>query len=924
MYTNGDKHTGHKESYCLSTNKESISQERSCFYESAFWAAFEVGDKPGLLFNTEGRIVHSNKKLRALIGYEESELRNTYIWDRLFNPLEQKRIKKIFRQIKETASLPMQSLEVETIKEDGSNLISEIQLVILKNSEDDVIGYYAIITPVISMVSKYSEGSKGIALDSTKKIEWEAVFQPGIGLTDVVISDSIEVILGFSPGYFRDPKIIYSIVHPDDREPIKQLANESSLQSKKLIEFECRVTSGSGILKNLFCSVHIDYQDDNSYQLNGLVYDITGGEESQVSNSLLPDLFNDVAKYHTPALFFFSVVEGAVQCFSNMNESAPQLLGLPKEEILNMRFHDVQFSKEIKDAIQYCIEKNEACAKMTEGTINTLGQKINVEVTCSVSLFEESLQVILSVADTTFKKRLQTELIESELRFSQIAEALKQAVYIRDASTDKFIFISNNYKKHFDLTDDMLVKDSFVFIERVHPMDMYIVTELIRRMKEGQPCEAEYRIVLNDKQIRWKYEQIVPVINEVDVAERYIGIIDDVTGRRNAVEALKESESKFRSVIENSAEGIILSNGQGTIIEYNKALEQITGYSREEIIGENVSSFIAKISVDSETEHRQHNLSGDISRSYTGDFHNRSKLREVNIVHKDGRVRTLQETITPIPTRSGIYTVSIKRDVTEQKVIENRLFEYAEELKELNNSKDKFFSIIAHDLRSPLQALIGFSELLFSTGAKRSITENAAIAGKIHYVSKQLYDLLENLLYWSRMQIGTIHFQPSTLSAADIVDGTIGLFSANSEKKKISVINSIDRNCLIEADENMMQLVLRNLLSNAIKFTKSGGTIIFSSEYKKEKVNNQTKYFVEFAVSDSGIGMSEEIVQNLFSIEKNIARPGTERERGNGLGLILCKEFVQKHGGNIWVSTKTDEGSVFYFTIPMALPGNDD
>jgi ligand-binding sensor domain-containing protein/signal transduction histidine kinase len=232
-----------------------------------------------------------------------------------------------------------------------------------------------------------------------------------------------------------------------------------------------------------------------------------------------------------------------------------------------------------------------------------------------------------------------------------------------------------------------------------------------------------------------------------------------------------------------------------------------------------------------------------------------------------------------------------------------------EQLQTLNSTKDKFFSIIAHDLRSPFQSLIGLSDLLLQEVSKSEHDDLKMYSRMINESSHHIYDLVENLLSWSRTQRNKISFEPAEINLASIIEETIALFQPNLTEKNLSVEKHLTaaRNGI--ADRNMIEFIVRNLISNAIKFTSLNGRIIL---YLTDKTN-----YLQAEISDTGIGISAENQQKLFMLDSNFSNEGTNGEKGTGLGLIICKEFIEKNNGRIWVESKPGIGSSFFFTIPV-------
>lgn len=281
------------------------------------------------------------------------------------------------------------------------------------------------------------------------------------------------------------------------------------------------------------------------------------------------------------------------------------------------------------------------------------------------------------------------------------------------------------------------------------------------------------------------------------------------------------------------------------------------------------------------------------------------------IISESGKLKYItQRTETSFDEKGNpLSTIGSVQDITESKLAENLLFEQKKQLQELNATKDKFFSIIGHDLRSPFAGIIGFSDFLLKNLKILSVAETDKYVGVINSSVKNTLDLLDNLLLWSKSQTGKISFSPKKIVLASIIREVITASNSIAKIKNISLnLNKADE-FDVYADENMLLIILRNLISNAIKFTEMGGHVNISLR----SIDKQ----VEITISDDGVGMSDEIRESLFDISSNVTTIGTADEKGSGLGLVLCKEFVLKHGGSIWVESEEGKGSDFKFTLPL-------
>lgn len=249
----------------------------------------------------------------------------------------------------------------------------------------------------------------------------------------------------------------------------------------------------------------------------------------------------------------------------------------------------------------------------------------------------------------------------------------------------------------------------------------------------------------------------------------------------------------------------------------------------------------------------------------------------------------------------------ILRDITFQKLAEIQIQKFAEELKNLNETKDKFFSIISHDLKTPINGLLGYAEILANEIDLLEMEEIKEFAGNIAEISKSTNSLLNNILDWSRVQTGRISFQPDNLDLIYHCNRILNLLNASASNKNISLVNLIKEGTQIYADENMLHSIIINLIGNAIKFTHNDGTVRIACE--------ELENYFHLSVCDNGIGIPGEDIGKLLDSKIIYSTNGTAKEKGTGLGLLLCKEFVEKHSGRIWVESELGKGTTFHFTL---------
>ncbi len=261
-------------------------------------------------------------------------------------------------------------------------------------------------------------------------------------------------------------------------------------------------------------------------------------------------------------------------------------------------------------------------------------------------------------------------------------------------------------------------------------------------------------------------------------------------------------------------------------------------------------------------------------------------------------------------------------ELTERTRAEIALQRANQELIKLNADKDKFFSILAHDLKGPFMPLLGNLQLLMSSAEVWSQDEIRTMTSSMYISAKRVMSLLESILEWARLQMGRMSYNPSPLNLTEIVERNIYLMGDGALRKKLQLINQLEPFVAVEADESMIDTVFRNLLSNAIKFTPQGGQIILSTklhplEGGQPDDEPPSPRFVAVSVRDTGVGISQAEVEKIFTIGGHHSTIGTDEEQGTGLGLVICREMIHRHGGQIWVESEVGHGTTFTFTIPL-------
>lgn len=369
-------------------------------------------------------------------------------------------------------------------------------------------------------------------------------------------------------------------------------------------------------------------------------------------------------------------------------------------------------------------------------------------------------------------------------------------------------------------------------------------------------------------------------------------------------------EQRLALALKGATDGLFDWDVVSNSIYYSPRWKEILGYRNEEIENEYDSwlKLLYKDDLDTAIKKLKIFLSGK-KDNYESEF---------KMMHKDGTPRNILARGFAIRSESGevIRIVGTHLDITKLKQTELELRkakERAEEneakFKELNSTKDKLFSIIAHDLRSPFSSILEYTELLIENIKDYNVKESQQFLSIISSSAKDTLVLLDNLLAWTLLQTGQIELRPKYIRLQPIIEEVIEDLQLSATVKSIT-LNLINSNVdEVFADQYLIKIILRNFISNAIKFTNSNG--------KVEVYLSLNQNCTEISILDNGVGISGEIQRNLFSIDKKFTSRGTAGEKGSGLGLVLCKEFVGKHGGRITVESKEGKGSNFKFTLPL-------
>lgn len=421
--------------------------------------------------------------------------------------------------------------------------------------------------------------------------------------------------------------------------------------------------------------------------------------------------------------------------------------------------------------------------------------------------------------------------------------------------------------------------------------------ELWETITSGKEWRGEFHNVKKNGELYWEFASISPIRNDKGIITHFLAVKEDISERKRAEDLLHESEERYKLITQNTLDVVFMIDKTGKQLFFNESVEKILGYKQEELIGKSFTCFVPKSEMPKyQLQLKKIFLKKEISNFTTKVYHKNGDLTDVEI---NGKL---------LKYSGKLVALGTIRDISTRVKNELKIHQQNKELTIINSEKDKFFSIIAHDLKSPFNSIIGFSDLLVEQVRNNECEGIDKYAEIIKLSSNKAMDLLMNLMQWSQSQTGRMEFNPEYFELLELINGIELLLGGAIEQKSISILKRAPSRVAVFADKKMIDTVLRNLISNAIKFTYPGGKITVSVEEKQNELL--------VSVSDTGVGISKANCEKLFKIDQTYSTTGTNKEKGTGLGLILCKEFVEKHGGKIWVESMEKRGSTFYFTLP--------
>jgi PAS domain S-box-containing protein len=492
---------------------------------------------------------------------------------------------------------------------------------------------------------------------------------------------------------------------------------------------------------------------------------------------------------------------------------------------------------------------------------------------------------------------------ESLLKILKAVNASSDAIFLTD--TEGIItYVNTGFTALYGYTADEVIGKLTPRIIKSGLLEKKEYENFWKTLKNKREVKAEIPNKRKNGEIVFIDGTASPILDEQNTIIGFLGIQRDITERKLLEDQLKHSNNQIKTILESAGEGILGIDVNGLHTFVNPMAAKLFGYEIEDMIGKHSHSTWHHSLPDG--SHFPQEECAIYSTLKNGKTHQ----GEGYFWRKNGSGFFVDYTSMPIIENDLIVGAVITYlDISARKQAELQIQQQNHELQEHIATKNKIFSIISHDLRSPFVSFLGITEILAQELPSVTPDEIQEMVKNLRTSAINMFRLLENLLQWTMMQQGLIPYNPELIRLLPIVNESIILILELAKNKKIEITYDIPDGIEVFADGIILQSLIRNLVSNAVKFTHKGGKIHLSAIITDDKN-------AVIAIRDSGIGMNHNIADNLFRLGAQTSRYGTDGEPSTGLGLFICKEFIEKHGGNIWVESEEGNGSTFYFSLP--------
>lgn len=528
------------------------------------------------------------------------------------------------------------------------------------------------------------------------------------------------------------------------------------------------------------------------------------------------------------------------------------------------------------------------------------GMLIWVEIQCALvtDVDENKNSLIFSIQDISWRKETERALEESRKTLEAIVDNTTAIIYIKDPDGN-LTFINKAYEKAFGISLHESIGKREMEVTDENEAENFRANDLAVIQKQ-QPMVFEETKYLNGE-LHTAVSVKVPIFDSNNKISGICGISTDITDLKKTEQQLLDIKEKLEMALSASKMGIWEWHVESNQVNWYGSHATLFGITDRDFGG--TIDDVQNIVHPDDRNHGIENFNKTVNLGV--EFKNTYR-----VIWPDHSIHWMFSHGNLIYDHDGkpLKIVGITRDITSDKMMQDKMMDQNHELSELNSTKDKLFTIISHDLANPLNSLLGFAQLMDLSYRKNPSEDQGRYIKMILKSAHAMADMLKTLSQWSRSQRGKIRITPKLIVPSVLVDSAFNLAYASAQAKKISLINNIPDDILAFADEEMINTVVRNLVGNAIKFSHEGGAVSAS--------HSRSNSHLILKIHDHGIGIDPERLKTLFSISGSASQPGTAGEKGTGLGLLICKEFTELNHGKIWAESSPDKGTNFYLQIP--------
>ena len=627
-----------------------------------------------------------------------------------------------------------------------------------------------------------------------------------------------------------------------------------------------------------------------------ILSDITEREKAEGALKESEENYRVIAQSMIDVIFIIDRF-GKQLFFNNVVE---KILGYKVEEVVGRSFADFLSKENVPEyliQLENIFSNGEICNFITQ-IYHKDGYLVDVEINVKRIKLKGEFVGQGTIRDISAKKRAEEELKNTLNRNIALLGAIPDLMFVFDSNCKIVDFHSESHNQLLVSPELFLGK----LVDEILPHEVVIITKekVEAVLASGEPDYSTYELQIGDE-LKYFESRYVPCGNK-----EVLSIVRDITERKKVEESLNVAIESYMAIFNSVSEGIYVLDESDILIDVNRGAEEIDQYTTNELVGKSFQS----IGASEKNEHL--NINNILKEVYETGI---SASFDFWAVRKNGEIFPKEVFVNKGKYFGKDVLIATARDITEQNQAEERIKSKNEELQKINAEKDKFFSIIAHDLRSPFAAFLGLTQMMVQDLPSLKLDNIQEIALLMRDSATNLHRLLENLLQWSRLQQGMVAFDPHYFLLVEKVNSSLRSVMEIASNKGVEIVVNVPDGMYVLADENMLESTIRNLVTNAVKFTEKGGKILISAQAENQGA-------VQISIQDTGIGMNEKMVEKLFRIDELNCRQGTNGEPSTGLGLILCKDFIEKHGGKIWAESTEFLGSTFHIFLPNRTANN--